>query len=280
MRSSEYLPLVAALPICAAILAGMTVGNGALTVGGAVAAFVAGLLWPPAGLAVLAVMVPLKSPAVIPAPGFNSVLVGAILLGCVYRLPIDRPSLRPSLPLLLMLAFVFYIAVQQVPDALAGYTGPDSRRIGYLFIQLATLAGVALAAASVLRSGSPAPFIAAGLIGGLIAASLAIAVSALPSRGWRTSWTLPMPMPVSWGRSAIPTTSACSWPRRSWPAWRRSWSPGPGRRASCWLPWRSSWRSPSPSRSREAPSWRSLRASSPLRSRGVGEPGSWQSVPS
>ncbi len=181
VRSSEYLPLVAALPICAAILAGMTVGSGALTAGGAVAAFVAGLLWPPAGLAVLALMAPLKSPAVIPAPGFNSVLVGAILLGCVYRLPIDRPSLRPSLPLLLMLAFVFYTAVQQVPDALAGYSGPDSRRIGYLYIQLATLAGVALAAASVLRSRSPAPFIAAGLIGGVIAAGLAIAVSVLPT---------------------------------------------------------------------------------------------------
>lgn len=181
VRSSEYLPLVAALPICAAILAGMTVGSGAMTAGGVLAAFAAGVLWPPAGLAVLALMAPLKSPTIIPAPGFNTVLVGAILLGCVYRLPIDRPSLRPSLPLLLMLGFVLYVAMQQAPELANGYAGPISRQIGYLFIQLATLAGVAVAAAYVLRDRTPKPFIGAGILGALIAASLAIAVLTLPA---------------------------------------------------------------------------------------------------
>jgi O-antigen ligase len=173
-------PLLQALPICVVILAGMALGSGALSTAGALGAWAAAIISPPAGLAILAFMTPLKSP-VLAAPGFNTFLVGAILLGCVYRLPIDRPNLRPSLALLLLLAFTLYVAVQQLPELAAGYPGPVSHHIGYLFIQFSTLAAVAVAAAYVTRGRAVAPFLAASLLGAVVAAILTIAVYVLPA---------------------------------------------------------------------------------------------------
>jgi O-antigen ligase len=179
---SVYRPLLQGLPICAVILVGMALGSGAMATAGAVGAWAAAIISPPAGLVILAFMTPLKSPA-LAAPGFNTFLVGAILLGCAYRLPIDRPRIRPSPALLLLLAFTLYVAVQQLPELLAGYPGPVSHHIGYLFIQFATLAGIAVAAAFVMSGRAVEPFLAAGILGALTAASLAVAVFVLPT-GW------------------------------------------------------------------------------------------------
>ena len=168
------------LSISAAIVAGVAAGSGPAQIAASIAAFVAALISPATGLVVLAFMAAVKSPPAIPAPGFNTLLVATILLGCIYRLPIDRPRLRPNLPVVLLLAFLLYATVQQVPALVAGYNDTTSHHIGYLFIQLATLTGIALAAALVLRDRSPVPFLVAGLLGALMAAVLAIAVVALP----------------------------------------------------------------------------------------------------
>ena len=179
--AAEYRPVLLALPICALILVGMVLGSGPITLGGALLALATPFISPAAGLAVLAFMTPLRSPPGVPAPGFNTLLVGAILLSCVYRLPIDRPSLRPGLPLVLLLAFNVYVGVQQLPELVAGYPGPFGHHIGYLFIQLTTLVAAAVAAALVLRSRPVTPFIVAGLLGAVIAAGLAIGGSLLPA---------------------------------------------------------------------------------------------------
>ena len=170
-----------ALPICTVIVVGIWLGAGPIQLAGALAAFGAGIVSPPVGLTVLAFMAPLKSPPAVPAPGFNALLVATILLGSVYRLPIDRPRLRPSLPMMLLLGFILYAAVQEVPALAGGYSDATSHHIGYLFIQLATLVGLAVAAALVLRGRNPTPFIVAGLLGAVGAAILAIAVYALPA---------------------------------------------------------------------------------------------------
>jgi len=180
-RSSVDRGLLIALAIGAAIVAGIALGVAPLQIAASVLALIAAVASPPVGLAVLAFMAPLKSPPAIPAPGFNTLLVIAILLGSIYRLPIDRPSLRPSLPILLLLGFILYATAQQVPALASGYSDAQSHHIGYLFIQLATLAGVVLAAAMVLRGRSPVPFLVAGLLGALIAAVLAIAIAMLPA---------------------------------------------------------------------------------------------------
>jgi O-antigen ligase len=149
----------------------------------ALAAFVAAIVSPPTGLAIIALMAPLKSPLVIPAPGFNTILIAATLLGCVYRLPIDRPSLRVRAPLLLLLAFVIYVTAQQAPEMLSGYAGSDGHYVGYLFGQLLTLAVLVVAAAWVLRGRPPGPFIAAGILSALFAAILAVATFSHPATG-------------------------------------------------------------------------------------------------
>jgi O-Antigen ligase len=180
---SEYRPLLAALPVGAAIVAGMALNLAPLMAGAVLAACVAAVVSPPVGLAILALMAPLKPPPVIPAPGFNAVLVGATLLGCVYRLPIDRPALRTSAPLLLLLGFVLYVSVQQVPEMLSGYLGAEGHLVGYQFGQVLTLAGLVVASAYVLRGRRPWPFVGAALLSAVVAAVVAIATFDHPAAG-------------------------------------------------------------------------------------------------
>jgi O-antigen ligase len=180
-RSSVDRGLLLALAIGAAIVAGIAVRSAPLEIAASVVAFLAGIASPPVGLAVLAFMTPLKSPFAIPAPGFNTILVIAILLGSIYRLPIDRPSLRPNLPMLLLFGFLLYTTAQEVPAVVQGLGDAEAHHIGYLFVQLATLIGIVVAAAMVLRGRSPVPFLIAGLLGALVAVTLAIVVAALPA---------------------------------------------------------------------------------------------------
>ena len=166
--------LLAAGAISGGIVAGMYVGSGLLMTVAAVAALIAGLVVPPLGLLVVAFLGPLRPPPVIPAPGFNMLLVGAILLGSVYRLPLSRNRLFVSPPLLLLCAFVLYIFVQQLPDMAAGYAGARSHDTGFLFFQLLTGLGAVVAAGFVLRGRSPYPFFVALLISATFSAILGI----------------------------------------------------------------------------------------------------------
>jgi O-antigen ligase len=181
--ASEYRPLLAALPVAGAIVAGTALNNAPLMTAAALAAFVTALVSPTSGLAIIALMAPLKSPPVIPAPGFNAFLVGATLLGCVYRLPLDKPRIRITAPLLLLLAFVVYVFVQQVPDMLSGYAGVEGHQVGYQFGQLLANAGLVVAAAFVLRGRTALPFVGAGLISAVFAAVIAIATLGPPATG-------------------------------------------------------------------------------------------------
>ena len=173
-RFEDRRLLTAGLVISGGIVAGMFLESGTLMVVAAVAAFGAAIIFPSLGLVVLAFMGPLKPPPAIPAPGFTEILVVAILLGCVYRLPFSRARLRLSAPLLLLCAFVLYAFVQQLPDMATGYAGIRSHDVGYLFYQLLTGFGTIVAGGFVLRGRSPYPFLAALLISGTFAALLGI----------------------------------------------------------------------------------------------------------
>src|SRR5450759_4288419 len=83
--SADVRVVVASLAIGGTIVAGMAFNLAPLTTAGALAAIVAGLIAPAVGLATIAFMTPLQPPLVIPAPGFNAILVGAVVLGCIYR---------------------------------------------------------------------------------------------------------------------------------------------------------------------------------------------------
>jgi len=152
----------------------------AFDAGAAVAVVVAlgvAVLAPQVGLATLAFLAPLKEPLVVPSPGFNFMLVAAILLGCLYRLPIDRPRLRLSLVHAAFGAFVLYAGLQQLPQMIAGYPGAEDH-VGYLFFQLSAVLGAVVAAAYLLPGRSPYPVVAAAVAGAVVASGLAIATYA------------------------------------------------------------------------------------------------------
>jgi O-antigen ligase len=169
--------LAAGAAISMGILAGMALQSTPIIVGASLVAIVAAVAAPPLGLVILAFMAALQSP-LLPAPGFNAFLVGAILLGWVYRLPIDRPRLSVGAPLFLLVAFILYVFVQQLPEMASGYLGPQAYLVASLFIQLMTVAGAALAGSVVLSGRDPYPFLAALLMSATFAAALAILAGA------------------------------------------------------------------------------------------------------
>ena len=166
--------LLAAAPIAGAIVLGMLWDIQSLTAIAAIAALLSAVVSPPVGLILLAFMGPLKSPDVIPPPGFNFALLGAILMGCIYRLPIDRPRVRLTAPALLLLAFLLYAFVQQSPEMIAVYLGDEPHRLGGRLIQLAACAGTAIAAGYVVSQQRPYVFLAAGLGAACVASLLTI----------------------------------------------------------------------------------------------------------
>jgi O-antigen ligase len=175
--------LLVATPISGCVLVGMGLGSAAVTMAGVLAAVMAAVLSPVVGLTILAIMAPLQPPLVVPAPGFNLVLVVAILLGSIYRLPIDRPRLSPGATPSLLLAFVLYVFLEQLPAMLAGYSGEHGHLAGYQFIQLLTGAGAAVAAGIVLQGRRPYPILVALLGSAVLAAGLAILTFENPGIG-------------------------------------------------------------------------------------------------
>lgn len=171
------------LAIVGLIVVGMGWNLTPVTAIGALAGIVAALVAPPVGLGVLVFMGALQPPLVIPAPGFNAILVAALLLGCLYRLPIDRPRIRLTAPILLSFSLVLYVGVQQTPEMASGYAGT----LGYLvysnFRELLTAFGAVVAAAYVLSRWSPLPFLALGLASATLSAVLALLTFGNPAVG-------------------------------------------------------------------------------------------------
>jgi O-antigen ligase len=164
------------LLIVVAILAGMLLGARAVTLAGVGAAIVGAVISPHVGLFVLAFMGPLKQPDVLSAPGFNVLLAGAIMVGCVYRLPIDRPRIGIPVALFILLAFWSYVFVQQLPEMVGGYVGEESRRIAYQFFQLCALVGAAIGGGYVLSGRRPW-----WLLGSLVGATAVAALLTIAS---------------------------------------------------------------------------------------------------
>jgi O-antigen ligase len=171
----EAQSVLLSAPLIAGMVLGMALGIGPVVTVSTVGALLLALVVPYAGLAILAFMGPLVPPSVIPAPGFDSVLVGAILLGCVYRLPIDRPRLSLNAPVLLLFAFVLFVTVQQLPEMLAGYGSDADHAVGYLYWQLLSTVGAILAAGHLLRDRSPYPILAMAMPGAALVAGIALA---------------------------------------------------------------------------------------------------------
>jgi O-antigen ligase len=166
--------LLAAGPIVAGIVFGTAFAIYPLAVASSIAALLLAVVWPFAGLGILAFIVPLVGPPGFPAPGFSSTLIGAILVGCVYRLPIDRPHLRIGAPMMTVLAFLLYVTIQQLPEMMAGYASADDHNVGFLFFQLLAAVGVVVASAFLMHHRSPYPVLAMAIAGATLAGIISL----------------------------------------------------------------------------------------------------------
>jgi O-antigen ligase len=164
--------------LSALIVAAMMVGSSVVTLAVSLIALVAAVVSPFAGMIILALTASLPRPLAIPPPGLYFAIGGAILLGVVLRLPIERPRLRvPSLEVLLIGAFFLYVSAHLVAGLLDGASVPRLSEIQSLYLNVATGVLAFIAAGVVLRGKSPYPILAALLLSALLASTIALAQS-------------------------------------------------------------------------------------------------------
>ena len=180
---SPYREALAAGLMGAAIVGSMALDSAPLMAVASAAVIGTAVLWPTAGLATLAFLAPLKPPPIVPAPGFLALLVGALLLGSILRLPIERRALRLGAPIIVLLGYVLYITVQQAPEMLAGYASKADHDVGFLYFQFLTAVGLLIAAGYLLDGRSPYPVLVLGLAGAMLTATIALATYDAPPAG-------------------------------------------------------------------------------------------------
>ena len=158
------------------VVASNAVGSTVLELITALIAMVVALLSPPAGLAALTLAAPLVRPLVIPPPGLYVAMLGAILFSYLLRLPITRQRLSlPKTEVLLLGAFLVYVAAQLVGGRVDGPPEMRSSEITSLFARLAEAVLTFGVAYIVLRCCSPYGILAVTLLAAVAAAVLAIA---------------------------------------------------------------------------------------------------------
>jgi O-antigen ligase len=172
--SPEYLALVPATLVVGTLVVGLAFRLTAVELAASAAAFLTAIAFPYAGLAILAFAASLVPPPVVPAPGFHAILVGAILLGCVYRLPIERPRFAPSPVVAILGAYALYALVQQLPELSTGYASGAAHDVGFLYIQLLGSLGALVAAGYLLRDRSPYPILAMAVAGAALTAIVSL----------------------------------------------------------------------------------------------------------
>jgi polysaccharide biosynthesis protein PslJ len=180
---TPYQEAVAAGVMGAAIVGSMALDSAPLMALASAGVIGAAVVWPNAGLATLAFLAPLKPPPIVPAPGFLALLVAALLLGCILRLPIERRALRLGAPIIVLLGYVLYITVQQAPEMLAGYASKADHDVGFLYFQFLTAVGLLIAAGYLLDGRSPYPVLVLGLAGAMLTATIALATYDAPPAG-------------------------------------------------------------------------------------------------
>ena len=144
----------------------------------------ASVLSPISGMIALAFVGPFPRPLAVPTAGFYLAIVGAILLGIILRLPIERPRLNWPPPHVWAIgAFLAYAAVQLVVVLLDGPASSrsvaldSSSTIGPTFLQFMAGALTFVAAGLVVSGRSPYPIVASLLASAVLASMTAVGQS-------------------------------------------------------------------------------------------------------
>ena len=171
------------LPIAAQLGLGVVVAIGyvlvvALHAGpaivGILAMVVLAVVAPPAGLASLAVVLGLPEPEVLSPPGVVALLLAAIVVGIVVRLPYERPTIRASPGIVLAIGYLAVSAVTLLPP-LTGYRASDAASATLELIHLASGVVTFMVAVYLLRRVPEGAILAILVVGAAVSGLVAIA---------------------------------------------------------------------------------------------------------
>jgi O-antigen ligase len=176
-----------ATPLAVALFVGMALDLPTLIFMAGLGSLGLAVLRPTAGVALLAIMVPLREPEIFGPIWFNVTLASATLAGCVLRLPVERPSIAPSAGFLLLIGYLLF-SIVTLPTIVSGFAAAPTETAIYQFIQLG--GGVLIFTAGVLTFSrmDAIPILVAGTVSATVAAILSIVFLAagsddLPFRG-------------------------------------------------------------------------------------------------
>lgn len=172
--------LMLGLPGPGLLLLGMMLQSPSLALAASAVILLTAVISPRIGLVELAIIAPVVGRPIIPYPGLLFVLIAAIVIGSLYRLPLDRPRLSIPLPLAIVIGFMLFVTVQQLPAMMAGYTG-SAQGVGSVYLRYLTAALAAVAAGWVVSRRAPYPYLGGLLIGGVLVSLLSILMYAQPS---------------------------------------------------------------------------------------------------
>jgi O-antigen ligase len=131
------------------------------------------LVLPATGLAMFVSIMSMREPEVLVPLRFNAVMAGSIALGCLIRLPIERPSLRIPPAFILLIGYLVISALSILP-MLSGHPSSWTPSALSTFTRLTVGVTLLLSAGYVFRSMSPWPFLGLAVAGATATALLAI----------------------------------------------------------------------------------------------------------
>jgi len=132
------------------------------------------LMWPAAGLAMFVMIMPMREPEILVPIRINAVLAGAIAMGCVLRLPVNRPRLRIHPAVVLLVGYLF-ISALSLPSPLNDLPGAWLPSALNALVRFGTGVALFLSATYLFRLMTPWPILVLALLGSMLTALLAIA---------------------------------------------------------------------------------------------------------
>jgi O-antigen ligase len=170
--ASHRAILLAVLP-AVGLLVGMALDLPTLILLSGVVALGLAVVQPAVGVALLALMVPLREPEIFGPTWFNVTLVAATMAGCVFRLPIDRPRLTASAGYALLVGYMLFSLVT-LPPQVSGFAAEPTETAVYQFLQLAGGVLIFTTGYLVFRQVDAIPYLVVGTVSAAIAAVLGI----------------------------------------------------------------------------------------------------------
>lgn len=129
----------------------------------AVATIAVAVVWPVAGLASIAFLIPVREPDMFAPIYLDALVVGATALGCLLRLAGDRRPIRLHPGVLLLLGYGLYSAASVLP-ALNGYPPAWASSAASELTHIVTGIGLFIVASYLFRYVPIGPIIALGLV--------------------------------------------------------------------------------------------------------------------